>query len=58
MPSLTQTQEDRVRKSHIDNPKFSTENIGESGPINDVLSCGHTTQKFRDHYDEIQWDKD
>jgi len=52
------SQKGRIRQGFINNPRLDTDNIDLSGPINDVLSCGNTTAKFRKNYDKIQWDKD
>lgn len=36
---------------------FDPDHIGLTGPINSYLSCGFVTQKYRDNYDKINWNR-
>ncbi len=56
MESLSQTKKDSIRKQRIEHPKFDYTRMGDSGPINSVLSCGFTNENYRKHYEEIEWD--
>ena len=55
MTSLSQGDKDRIRKQHINSPKFDPAFIGEGGPINLVQSCGFVNNKYRKGFDEIKW---
>ena len=67
MTSLSQTQKDRIRQSHINSPRFDPAWLAtdEGGPMFIVLSCGHTNGNYRDGlelkngktgYDNINWE--
>ena len=51
------TPEDRIRLQHINYDKFDVTNVGEGGPLDMVLTCGHVTKDYRDNYDGIKWAK-
>ena len=52
---LSITQQENIRKSHINSPTFDPAWIGEGGPIDIYQSCGFVTSKYREGYDDITW---
>lgn len=52
---LSQSQKDAIRKARINSPHFDPAWINDGGPINIYQSCGFVTDKFREGYDEINW---